>query len=51
MSDERKKQYETLAEKFTYLDESGKAFISGYITGKQEERQRQSRKTGCERAS
>ena len=34
LSMERKKQSETLAEKFTWLDEFSKAFIAGYITGR-----------------
>lgn len=51
MSKERVKQCETLAEKFTQLDESGKAFIAGYIAGKQEERQKRENEVGCERAS
>lgn len=51
MSKERVKQCETLAEKFTQLDESGKAFIAGYIAGKQEERQKREKEVGCERAS
>lgn len=38
--DERKQLIETMAEKFTGLEESDKSFIVGYMTGKQEERQR-----------
>ena len=42
MSREEKKQFfENLTEKFVRMDENSKAFIAGYITGKQEERQKQ----------
>ena len=41
LSMERKKKTEALAEKFTRLDEFSKAFIAGYITGKQEGSQHQ----------
>lgn len=37
--DERKRLIETMAEKFTGLEENDKSFIVGYMTGKQEERQ------------
>lgn len=51
MSKERMMQCEALAEKFTQLDENSKAFIAGYITGRQEERQEREKEVGCERAS
>lgn len=38
--DERKKLIEAMAEKFTGLEENDKSFIVGYMTGRQEERQR-----------
>lgn len=38
---DKKELLEQLSKKFTELDGEGKAFIAGYITGKQEERQRQ----------
>lgn len=38
--DERKQMIEEMAEKFTGLEENDKSFIVGYMTGKQEERQR-----------
>ena len=42
MSNNDKKQFfEDLTEKFIRMDENSKAFIAGYITGKQEERQKQ----------
>ena len=42
MSNSDKKQFfEDLTEKFIRMDENSKAFIAGYITGKQEERQKQ----------
>lgn len=37
----RNKLFEGLAKKFTEMDEIGKAFIAGYIAGKQEERPQQ----------
>lgn len=37
---ERKKLIEAMAEKFTGLEENDKSFIVGYMTGRQEERQR-----------
>ena len=38
---DRKQLFEQLSKKFMELDGEGKAFIAGYITGKQEERQKQ----------
>ena len=38
--DERKKLIEAMAEKFTGMDAEDKSFIVGYMTGRQEERQR-----------
>lgn len=43
---DRKQLFEQLGKKFKELDGEGKAFIAGYITGKQEERQKREEK--CE---
>lgn len=40
MEEKRESLIEMMSRKFTELDGEGKAFIAGYITGKQEERQR-----------
>lgn len=37
--EDRRKLTESIAEKFTRLDEIGQAFIAGYITGKCEDHQ------------
>jgi len=38
MRKEKKKVLESIAEKFTFLDEQDKKFMDGYIIGKVEER-------------
>lgn len=45
--DERKQMIEEMAEKFTGLKENDKSFIVGYMTGRQEERQRWEQRQGA----
>lgn len=46
MSDkEKKKLIENMSEQFVGLDEIDKVYITGYIAGKQEERQKWERRT------
>lgn len=43
--DERKELIENIAEQFTQMDDADKSYIAGYMTGKQEERQRWERRS------
>lgn len=38
--DERKEMIESIAERFTEMDDADKSYIAGYMVGKQEERQK-----------
>ena len=42
-----KQMIEEMAEKFTGLEENDKSFIVGYMTGRQEERQRWEQRQGA----
>lgn len=41
---EKRERVEEIARKFVRLDEEGKSFITGYMIGKQEERQKWEKK-------
>ena len=43
--DERKELIENIAEQFTQMDDADKSYIAGYMTGKQEERQKWERRS------
>lgn len=44
MSEEKKELLFTIAEKFKDMDDTGKAFIAGYMAGKQDEKERKQQK-------
>ena len=44
MSEEKKELLVEIAEKFKELDDTGKAFIAGYMAGKQDEKERKQTK-------